>query len=227
MNKCQSCGMPMQKPDDYGGGRMGNAYCKYCTDGQGNLLPQGVVREKMIKFQMKSLNKSQEQAAEDVDKHMALMPAWQRGGGQMPNEPKKPGTPGGMETPTGQGNPAVSGPKPVSPGQPAGGVPGSQPKVTPPQPAKPSVQTPSSTPATESPASKPGTSPISSPVGSSQSGPVASVKPMGQPSPGGGAPSGGMTGGSKTSPATPPIGGSVTSEPGKSSPGTGSDQKGA
>lgn len=85
MNNCQSCGMPMDKPEDFGGGRPGNSYCRHCTDDQGDLLPRDVVREKMIKFQRQSLGKTEEQAGADVDKHLALMPAWKLGvGGEKP-----------------------------------------------------------------------------------------------------------------------------------------------
>lgn len=66
----------MMKPDDHGGSRLDNNYCKYCTDAQGNLLPKDQVREKMIQFHMQNLDKTQSQAEVDVDRHLALMPAW-------------------------------------------------------------------------------------------------------------------------------------------------------
>ncbi|NIT04623.1 hypothetical protein GTO10_07070, partial [Candidatus Saccharibacteria bacterium] len=47
---CQSCGMPMDKPEDHGGGDANNPHCKYCTDPTGNLLPREQVRNKMIQF---------------------------------------------------------------------------------------------------------------------------------------------------------------------------------
>ena len=77
LNSCQSCGMPMEKPDDYGGGNASNLYCKYCTDAQGNLLPQETVRQNMINFYNKTMGQTPEQAAVEVDKIMAKMPAWQ------------------------------------------------------------------------------------------------------------------------------------------------------
>lgn len=151
MDKCQSCGMPMDKPEDYGGGRAGNTYCQYCADDQGNLLPRETVREKMIQFQMKSLNKSQEQAEGDVDRHMALMPAWQGGGVSMPDEPKMPGSPVSSagepaSTDTSQGGPVspVGGPTDagggsITPGPADTGSTGGISDVTPPvSPSEPS-----------------------------------------------------------------------------------------
>lgn len=149
MNKCQSCGMSMDKPEDYGGGRIGSSYCRYCTDDQGNLLSQETVREKMIQFQMKSLNKSQEQAERDVDRHIALMPAWQRGGGQMPDEPKTPGSePTGGDQPT--ITPSQSQPGPSVPSQSPVSAPGESSPVS--EPIGGSVGAPSDGSAGPSPA---------------------------------------------------------------------------
>lgn len=79
MNNCQSCGMPMDKPEDHGGGRLDNPYCKYCTDIQGNLLPRETVRQNMIQFYTQKMGKTPEEAGIEVDKIMATMPAWQVG----------------------------------------------------------------------------------------------------------------------------------------------------
>lgn len=67
----------MEKPDDYGGGNASNLYCKHCTDAQGNLLPRETVRQNMINFYNKTMGQTSEQAAVEVDKIMAKMPAWQ------------------------------------------------------------------------------------------------------------------------------------------------------
>lgn len=36
---CNSCGMPMEKNDDFALGNPASPYCKYCADAQGKLLP--------------------------------------------------------------------------------------------------------------------------------------------------------------------------------------------
>ena len=71
--------MPLTKPEDYGAGDVNNHYCKYCTDAQGNLLPKEQVRQNMINFYNRTMGQSPEQAAVEVDKIMAKMPAWQEG----------------------------------------------------------------------------------------------------------------------------------------------------
>lgn len=120
MSSCQSCGMPMMKPDDHGGGRLDNAYCKYCTDTQGNLLPKDQVREKMIQFHIQNLGKTQQQAEVDVDRHMALMPVWKASvGASVPGRPGalpfRPGGLGSSPHPSPLAGSAVGGvPKPIS-----------------------------------------------------------------------------------------------------------------
>ena len=36
---CGSCGMPMEKPEDFALGDVTQPYCSYCTDARGKLLP--------------------------------------------------------------------------------------------------------------------------------------------------------------------------------------------
>ena len=76
--KCQSCGMPMEVLEDFGGGNTSNLYCKYCTDPSGNLLPRETVKERMTSFYVKAMNETPEEAAVKVDQIMASMPAWQQ-----------------------------------------------------------------------------------------------------------------------------------------------------
>jgi len=77
MKKCESCGMPMVKESDFGGGKKDNRYCRHCTYEDGNLLPRHVVRENMVKFAIKMRKMERPQAEEYVDKNMSEMPAWQ------------------------------------------------------------------------------------------------------------------------------------------------------
>lgn len=70
---CESCGLPMDHPEDYGGQIPGNKYCKYCTDSEGKLKTREEVRNGMINL-MKS--KGEKDAEKLVDKYMKKMPAW-------------------------------------------------------------------------------------------------------------------------------------------------------
>ncbi len=74
--ECESCGMPMEKKEDFGGGKEGNRYCVHCTDAKGSLLPRETVRENMINFFMKMKQVGRGEAEKFVDSHMAEMPAW-------------------------------------------------------------------------------------------------------------------------------------------------------
>lgn len=36
---CSSCGMPLENTEDFALGDVGSAFCRYCTDKAGKLLP--------------------------------------------------------------------------------------------------------------------------------------------------------------------------------------------
>ena len=42
---CGSCGMPMEKPEDFALGDVTQPYCAWCTDARGKLLPYEQVLE--------------------------------------------------------------------------------------------------------------------------------------------------------------------------------------
>lgn len=75
---CQSCGMPMVRLEDHGGGRLDVHYCKYCTDAQGELKPREQVRQGMIDLMVTARRKSIEDAEKFVDNFMKKMPAWRK-----------------------------------------------------------------------------------------------------------------------------------------------------
>jgi len=77
VKKCESCGMPMLKPSDFGGMREGNKYCKHCSYEDGTLRPRHEVREGMILFYMKMKKSDRKSAEQYVDEVMAGQPAWQ------------------------------------------------------------------------------------------------------------------------------------------------------
>lgn len=72
---CKSCGVPMQKKEDFGGGDPNNKYCKNCAP-DGELMSREKIREGWIGYVMKTENISKEEAETKVNKEMAKMPAW-------------------------------------------------------------------------------------------------------------------------------------------------------
>ena len=73
---CGSCGMAMEKPHDFGGGRTENKYCIHCCDINGNLKNREEVKKGMMSFFLKSKTKTKEDAEKFVDDYMKKMPAW-------------------------------------------------------------------------------------------------------------------------------------------------------
>ena len=136
---CQSCGMPLNKPEDYGGGNVSSLYCKFCTDEQGNLLPREQVKAKMAQFYVQKQGKTQEEAEKLTDQLMGTMPAWQGGdaGSGAPSEPTTP---------------------PAAPGGPVEPEPTPPPETTPEEPPAPSPA-PEPTPAPEPAGETPGEAP--------------------------------------------------------------------
>ena len=73
---CMSCGMPMTKLDDFGGGNPANIYCVYCSKPDGSLKSYDEVLEGMVNFMMMSQNMKRENAEGAAKEQMAKMPAW-------------------------------------------------------------------------------------------------------------------------------------------------------
>ena len=74
---CESCGFPMERPQDYGGGDIQNRYCKNCAP-DGELMSRELIREGWINYAIKTENISREEAEKRVDEEMAKMPAWRK-----------------------------------------------------------------------------------------------------------------------------------------------------
>ncbi len=73
---CMSCGMPMAKPEDFGGGNPGNLYCVYCSKQEGSLKSYEEVFEGMVNFMMMSQRMDRKTAESAAREHMSNMPAW-------------------------------------------------------------------------------------------------------------------------------------------------------
>jgi hypothetical protein len=75
---CESCGMPMRAQPDFGGGRLDNRYCVYCTEADGRLKPYAVVLDNMKNFAVRMLGVSETEALKIAQEGMAKQPAWQK-----------------------------------------------------------------------------------------------------------------------------------------------------
>ncbi|MFC1874931.1 VOC family protein [Chloroflexota bacterium] len=76
---CMSCGMPMSKPEDFGGGNPENLYCVNCCNPDGSLKSRDEVLEGMVGFMMKTQNMDRATAAVAAEGYMSMMPAWSGG----------------------------------------------------------------------------------------------------------------------------------------------------
>jgi len=79
---CGSCGMPMERPEDFALGNPASLYCRYCTDAQGNLLPYEQVLATEIGFYVKSQGITPEAATRLAEALLADKPAWKSRAGQ-------------------------------------------------------------------------------------------------------------------------------------------------
>jgi uncharacterized glyoxalase superfamily protein PhnB len=73
---CMSCGMPMTKPEEFGGGNSGNLYCVYCSKPDGSLKSYKDVFEGMVNFMITSQKMDRKTAESAVKERMSQMPAW-------------------------------------------------------------------------------------------------------------------------------------------------------
>ena len=75
--KCMSCGMPMTKLEDFGGGNPANIYCVHCANSDGTLKSYDEVFKGMANFMVMSQNMDKETAEKAAKEYMAKMPAWE------------------------------------------------------------------------------------------------------------------------------------------------------
>jgi hypothetical protein len=73
---CESCAMPMHKPEDFGGQNIQNKYCRHCTDASGNLKPYEEKVEDFKNLLMKTNDLGEEQAYQMAKESLHQMPAW-------------------------------------------------------------------------------------------------------------------------------------------------------
>ena len=73
---CGSCGMPMEKPEDFALGDVTQPYCRYCTDARGKLLPYEEVLDFNAHIYEQSQGVTSEAAKRLAQALLADMPAW-------------------------------------------------------------------------------------------------------------------------------------------------------
>jgi len=76
VKSCMSCGMPMTKPEDFGGGNPENLYCVYCSNPDGSLKNRKEVLKGMVSFMMVSQKMDRKTAESAAKELMTQMPAW-------------------------------------------------------------------------------------------------------------------------------------------------------
>jgi len=75
---CESCGMPMGKPEEHGGADPSNKWCRYCSNPDGTHKTREEVRKGWVAFAMNSEGISREDAEKKIDQQMATLPAWRK-----------------------------------------------------------------------------------------------------------------------------------------------------
>jgi len=76
VKRCMSCGMPITKPENFGGGNPENLYCIYCSNPDGSLKNREEVFEGMVNFMMVSQKVDRKIAESAAKEFMTKMPAW-------------------------------------------------------------------------------------------------------------------------------------------------------
>lgn len=73
---CNSCGFPMEKPEDYALSNVINIYCSHCTNEKGELLPYEAILKANTEYYVKSQGISQDAALKMAKDLLATMPVW-------------------------------------------------------------------------------------------------------------------------------------------------------
>lgn len=74
---CGSCGMPMEKNEDFALGNTSSDYCRYCTDKVGKLLPFARILQMNADYLVESQGVTPEAAQKMASEMLKKLPAWQ------------------------------------------------------------------------------------------------------------------------------------------------------
>ncbi len=78
---CNSCGMPMEKKEDFAQGNASSAYCQYCTDKAGQLLGYEVILKNNADYLKESQGINDAAALKMAKDMLKGQPAWKHIGG--------------------------------------------------------------------------------------------------------------------------------------------------
>lgn len=78
MIQCEACGMPMRKLSEFGGLKINNKYCVYCTDDKGKLKPFELKRDEMINYFIQENKIARKEAEKLVDQQMKKFNIWSK-----------------------------------------------------------------------------------------------------------------------------------------------------
>lgn len=73
---CGSCGMPLEKAEDFALADMSQDYCQYCTDQKGKLFPFDKILAMNAKYYVESQGITQKAADQMALDLLKTMPAW-------------------------------------------------------------------------------------------------------------------------------------------------------
>jgi len=73
---CGSCGMPMEKKEDFALGDFNHQYCSYCTDKTGHLLSYEKILAMNAQYYVESQGITPEKANQMANSLLKSQPAW-------------------------------------------------------------------------------------------------------------------------------------------------------
>ena len=73
---CYSCGMPLEKAEDFAKGDTSTFYCKYCVDENGELLPYATILQNNAGYYQESQGITAVAATKMAQDLLKTMPAW-------------------------------------------------------------------------------------------------------------------------------------------------------
>jgi len=77
---CGSCGMPMEKTEDFALSDSSSLYCRYCTDKAGKLLAYDEILQANASYYRESQGMTDQAALKMATDHLKSQPAWKNAG---------------------------------------------------------------------------------------------------------------------------------------------------
>jgi hypothetical protein len=77
---CNSCGMPLDKKEDFALGNPSSPYCQYCVDTSGKLLPYETILKNNTDYLKESQGLTDQAALRMAQNLLREQPAWKNAG---------------------------------------------------------------------------------------------------------------------------------------------------